>query len=115
MSYRSEFPSDFTVSPGVLNQVRYRTLVDVSWHNDVSPSFWCERTLRRLWVDHPVPDMREWPETPRYLVLHTDEDGTDDYSLPPIYEGDDEHLALCAVLDRPIPRRPGAARRTPPP
>lgn len=59
--YQSEFPSDFTV-PAFL--VESKDWIDISWHNDVCPSFQpasdseTEPTLR-IWVNHPEPEQRE--------------------------------------------------------
>jgi hypothetical protein len=57
-------------------------LVDVSWHNDVSPSFMLKGTegidsdqTPRIWIEHPDPRQREYPATdgdPRFLVTAGD-------------------------------------------
>jgi hypothetical protein len=60
-NWRKEFGEDFDIPKEIESQ-----LVDISWHNDVSPSF-CDKSqknsdggfLVRLWVDHPIPEQRE--------------------------------------------------------
>jgi hypothetical protein len=72
-------------------------LVDVSWHNDVSPAFCLKGTAAdppaRLWVDHPVPSLREFADAGadegRYLV--TGVDGTFEEAF---YRGDDVEEAI---------------------
>ncbi len=45
--------------------------VDVSWHNDVCPSFKCG--YWRIFIEDANPDLREFPECKRYYV-HPDHD-----------------------------------------
>jgi len=72
---------------------------EMSWHNDVSPSFGesdddAEREVR-LWVAHPVGHMREVANT-RYGVYYTDQDGTGDDGV----ETDDVNEAIKAWEQR---------------
>lgn len=64
MSWKSEHGSDYEV-PGLIEfMAKEGILEDVSWHNDVMPSFKIsdptnEEYWVRLWVDHPVAFERE--------------------------------------------------------
>ena len=71
-----EFGADYAVPDRLTNDP---TLVDLSWHNDIAPSF---TTLGlnnndpdyhagvdvRLWIEHPDPAQRENPGTSRIWV-----------------------------------------------
>lgn len=92
MSYKSEFPPDFTVPPEIL---AHPDIVDTSWHNDISPSFTLKHYERKndlpigvLWVNHPDPTLRELPAK-RFVVC--DVNGKD------ILETDDAKEALQAL------------------
>jgi hypothetical protein len=64
MSWKDEFPLDYEI-PGLIEfMVKEGVLQDISWHNDVMPSFSVPDPKRedygvRLWVDHPVAFERE--------------------------------------------------------
>lgn len=65
---------------------------DVSWHNDICPSFTFAAVAElglvdlRLWVEHPDPEQREaGPNAPRYAVMLDSEE---------TYSGDDVDAAL---------------------
>ena len=64
-----EFGTGYAVPPEVSN-----TLLDQSWHNDVSPSFTHPDAPAdddhdlRLWVEHPEPEMREYAGFARFTV-----------------------------------------------
>lgn len=64
-----EFGTGFDV-PAVVTEDP--AIEDISWHNDVAPSFCLKGappgTDLRLWVDHPDPDMREC-DGPRFMVM----------------------------------------------
>ena len=51
-----------------------------SWHNDTCPSFLYPLddvrygTSLRLWCDYAVPDMREVPDAPRFIVSYCPHD-----------------------------------------
>lgn len=66
----TEFGAQWEVPAALVNDIR---LEDVSWHNDVCPSFaWTGRAHDgddvRIWVDHPDRMKREYPEHPRYAI-----------------------------------------------
>lgn len=66
----TEFGAGFEVPPAIANDIR---LEDVSWHNDVCPSFaWTGRAHDgddvRIWIDHPDRMTRQFPEHPRFVV-----------------------------------------------
>jgi hypothetical protein len=97
-TYRDEFPADYTVPASIANDPR---LDDMSWHNDVCPSF----TMKgyedggpaglpdvRLWVNHPVRDSREFVEQPRLMVT----DGERAYFFES--ENDDDAAAAVEAL-----------------
>ena len=92
-TWRNEFPADFDV-PAVLTD--HPELVDISWHNDVCPSF-CRKGDEdsengiRLWVSHPDPDQQEIPQE-RYGVY-------DHQQQLSLYEGDDVQAAITALLE----------------
>ena len=71
MSYQSAFGDSFAVPAEVTD-----TLTDISYRNDIAPSFTLQALMERfpdddkvrLWVDHPDAAEREYPENPRYFV-----------------------------------------------
>lgn len=72
-TWRDEFPADFAVPDLIAGDDR---LEDVSWHNDVCPSFilkgydTSDGALPdiRLWVNHPDREQREFVDQPRLWV-----------------------------------------------
>ncbi len=74
-TWRDEFPPEFDVPELISGDPE---LEDVSWHNDVCPSFTLKRLMGkvletgavdvRLWCEHPDPDKREWDIETRYNV-----------------------------------------------
>jgi len=75
MCWREEFGDGYAVPETITSQLH-----DVSWHNDLSPSFVAselapaayEKEEARLWVGHPDPAIRaaEWgAPVPRFNVL----------------------------------------------
>lgn len=96
VKWREEFGEAYAVPAEITSDAR---LVDVSWRNDVCPSFiaaedldaWdSESVTLRLWVEHPDPEQRAW-EGPRYVV--TREDDND------VHRGDDAAAAVDALLN----------------
>lgn len=94
--WRKEFDESYAV-PDVIDQ--HPELVDVSWHNDASPSF-APRGLQnyediciRLFVQHPDPAMREFTggESGRFIA-YADADGIEQW------DGDDADEAITALL-----------------
>jgi len=69
-----EFGIDYAVPAEILKRT---DLEDMSWHNDVAPSFGREINGQplRIWVEHPDPAMREMPGQ-RFMVLIDGEDET---------------------------------------
>jgi hypothetical protein len=45
---------------------------DVSWHNDVCPSFHAKGETVRIFVDYPDGDLREYPEHKRFSAYKND-------------------------------------------
>jgi hypothetical protein len=88
--YLSEFGPAYEVPDAIVD-----TLEDLSWHNDVCPSFGVEDNDGngvRLWVEHPDVDQRESAFGSRYVVTETHECETQE----PAYAGDDLAAALSA-------------------
>lgn len=68
MSWREEFDESFDV-PELIEKLE--GVEDMSWHNDVCPSFGVrgdEEWDLRIWVQHPDPEQRETYEAERYMV-----------------------------------------------
>ncbi|EDQ02028.1 hypothetical protein [Shewanella benthica] len=84
--YQQEFNASFELG-FALND--YPFLVDKSWHNDTSPSFYFKRNEQYLvlWVDYVDPDDRE-SSTARYVVVEAYNEG--DSKVPEIYCGSAE-------------------------
>ena len=98
MPWEREFGAEYAVPEEILRHVRTGALRDLSWHNDACPSFGVPRAdgteRARVWVEHPVPNDREDPRDPRFIVCIYDEGGD---ALGAIYLGDDVDLALGAL------------------
>lgn len=95
--WRAEFSEDFAVPHEIDALIHAGELADMSWHNDVSPSFALEAHLlisespRRLWVHHPDPAQREAEGARRFVVCEPSDD------MNALYEGDDLQAALAAL------------------
>lgn len=77
--WESEFGGEYRVPMWI--QLRFP---DISWHNDVSPSFQVsgnEYQMVRLWVDHPKKMEREVPGNRRFSLTWDDYNGTSDLPL----------------------------------
>lgn len=110
MAWSTEFDAaEAGVPSEVLALVSSRgPLVDWSWHNDVAPSFVRfadadnldrelvadSQDIVRLWVHPTLPEHREWPESPRFIVANGE--GVEHY------EGDDIGEALRVFLALPL-------------
>ncbi|WP_246028493.1 hypothetical protein [Shewanella atlantica] len=77
--YKQEFGQNFDLG---FDLSLYPWLVDKSWHNDVSPSFYFKAPtgFMVLWVDYEDPVQREDSEQDRYVVMTAVNSGTDKYS-----------------------------------
>ena len=89
-----EFGTDYAV-PSVISD----RLVDVSWHNDVSPSFVLagdedNENAIRLWVEHPDPEMREYSGSSVRFIVGGAPKGEPVF----YYEGEDAQAALDSLL-----------------
>lgn len=68
MAYRDEFPDfDFDVPAIVTGAWAFE---DVSWRQDVCPSFVCDVFV--LWLDYADPQKRERPEGPHFVLMCED-------------------------------------------
>ena len=99
--WKSEFGAAYDV-PDVI--AKHPRLVDVSYHNDTSPSFMDARTNPdadgpRLWCEHPDPARREFEDYGRFCVSGDPNDPME-YSGAKgnYYEGDDPVAAVAALL-----------------
>ncbi len=99
MGWVSEHGRQFRVPMAILEHVRAGTLRDLSWHNDMCPSFGVTRAdgteRANVWVDHPQPLERECAGSMRFCVSVYDESGD---PLGGVYEGDDVEDALRALF-----------------
>lgn len=97
MSWDNEFGSDFEVPGFISFLVKKKIVEDLSWHNDVSPSFgvYLESNERmvRLWVDHPFKSQRE-TEGYHFVVTDGAASSENDFEL----ETDDLEKALEALF-----------------
>jgi hypothetical protein len=84
MSWEDEFGPEYDVPAAILDRVQAGLLDDVSWHNDVAPSFEIvgappppkdepEENTWRIFAEHPDPDEREF-EIDRFTVSGPDEE-----------------------------------------
>lgn len=68
----SEFGRDYRVPKTLDTMVDRGELEELSWHNDVAPSYGIQTNLGfevRIWANHPDPQERETgPRTPRFVV-----------------------------------------------
>ncbi len=105
--WRKEFGVSWSVPARVDDLVDKGDLVDMSWHNDVAPSFITKSVAEskaweddgrgvRLWVDHPVRTLREHEDGSRYFVAAGD-GGENDVR----YAGDDLDEALRVLMSIP--------------
>lgn len=75
--WEKEFGVDYAVPEAFSTDPR---LVDISWHNDICPSFIVASDddpegVWRIWVEHVNPELREYPEQPRIFVSSLNEEG----------------------------------------
>ena len=87
--YKQEFGQQFELG---FDLILYPWLVDKSWHNDVSPSFYFKTPtgFMVLWVDHEDPEQREDNEQDRYVVITAVNSGTDE--SPEVYHDEDSQI-----------------------
>jgi len=105
----SEFGDKYEIPGFIRFLVKERYLDDMSWHNDVSPSFGITGEVAgtsdnprgvstaetRIWVEHPLKSRREF-QGKRFLVTHAqDGDQTEDYDF---YELQDALKKLFEVI-----------------
>ncbi|QFU21273.1 hypothetical protein FM038_003340 [Shewanella eurypsychrophilus] len=89
--YKQEFGQNFNLG---FDLSQYPWLVDKSWHNDVSPSFYFKTSTGYmvLWVDYEDPVQREDSVQKRYVVMTTANSGTDEF--PDIHHNEDSEVIL---------------------
>jgi len=83
-TYETEFRPGYEIPGILLFLVKEGILQDLSWHNDVSPSFGIDSVVKgtkgrpqgssnieaRIWVDHPIERLRETGGR-RFVVTYT--------------------------------------------
>jgi hypothetical protein len=97
-TWSSEFP-DF-----VLDVIVPSDFKDISWHNDVCPSFAAHGL--RLWIDYKDPGMREL-QGQRFMLQREDADGeaqNDEDGLLLATDDWNEVIAMIAKLTPHVPR-----------
>jgi len=95
--FQREFGAHFEMPQPILDALDAGTLVDISWHNDVCPSFVRAGdeeldSATRLWVSPANPEDREYPEFKHFGVYDHSGNGRS------IIETDDVEIALAHLL-----------------
>lgn len=92
--WKSEFGDDYQVPGWALTD----GVTDTSWHNDACPSFAVDGIEPEsddytvLWVEHPNPEMREFP-TERFVITRG---AAGSHDTKVVWRGDDEKEAVEA-------------------
>lgn len=69
--YKEEFGIEYWLEPALVVALRQEHFEDISWHNDICPSFTYQLSKHhslRLFVDAIDPDERELPESKRFCL-----------------------------------------------
>lgn len=92
MTWRDAFGPEFDVPAEVESAVASGAIIDVSYKNDVCPSFSLDDgAMVRLWVEHPDVAQRETGETDgRFMVVGA-------WDVECRYIGDDIGAAIRAL------------------
>lgn len=96
-TWQEEFGPEYAVPDLIAN---HPALADTSWHNDIWPSFevkGCDRA--RLWIEHPDPAKREFPNEPGKRFRVTWADNEEDF------ETDDASEAIAKLLENREPEK----------
>src|SRR5262245_56752308 len=95
-TYKNQFDADYAVPTAIMRLVDTGQLTDMSWHDDVCPSF-CPADVKddsiRLWVDHPDPQQRELGGKRYKIALYNEMGQSHGYALET-----DSLLALIRYL-----------------
>lgn len=97
LRWTAEFDDDYAVPHEVESLVGQGYVSDMSWHNNVCPSFgrYTDDGLNlELFVDHPVQGEREMGDSRFKLLFQADHEDTSGTLL---YDGDDMAAALAAL------------------
>lgn len=73
--WEAEFGAAYAVPDEIRALANAGKLEDISWHNDVCPSFSVADGSVKLWVDHPEREQRECTPVNRFTVCLYDEGG----------------------------------------
>jgi hypothetical protein len=93
MSYKIEFGTLFDLG---INIAAYPNLVDKSFKNDTSPSFWFKTSqgYSTLWIDYPNSSDRE-DDNLRYTVISSENFGDDEN--PEIFSSNGDVVFQCEL------------------
>lgn len=101
--WTQQFSKDFAVPPELTKLVTDGEADDLSYGNDVAPSFGLffaddkEEHEIRIWSDHPDASKREFPDGNRFLVVWYPEGaGLSGQDIEEAYNGDDVNEAIKA-------------------
>ena len=91
--YKQEFGQSFDLG---FELSQYPWLIDKSWHNDVSPSFYFKTSTGYmvLWVDYEDPEQRENSEQERYILMTAINSGTE--QSPEIHHDEDSSVIFSS-------------------
>ncbi|MCL1067452.1 hypothetical protein L2735_11630 [Shewanella olleyana] len=93
--YQQEFGQHFNLG---FDLSKYPWLVDKSWHNDVSPSFYfkTQTGYMVLWVDYEDSNQREDSSLERYVVMTAVNSGTD--GSPEIHHDEESSVIFSSNM-----------------
>ena len=91
--FKQEFGQNFNIG---FDLSLHPWLIDKSWHNDVSPSFYfkAQTGYMVLWVDYEDSEQREDSEQARYVMMTAINSGTDE--SPDIHHDEDSTLIFSS-------------------
>ena len=79
----TEVPADqcefegYTIPLHLHEELASRGFSEISWHNDISPSYSKDEDQIRVWIEHQSPEMREaGKDAPRFSLTVHDETGS---------------------------------------
>lgn len=91
MGWKGEFGDSYEIPDFINFLVDKNVITDMSWHNNVAPSFGKffdeSETAIELWVDHPFKSMRETSGQRFAVTKRVDNDQEDDFTTDDFEEG----------------------------
>ena len=91
MAWTNEFSADYAVPQEIINLEKHGLANDISWGNDICPSF--TNDIYTVWVQHPNPAERELDSDKRFYVYDT----TDQQNL--IWKGDNVDTVISYFME----------------